>query len=263
MSSLDKALNILKVLSGKNGGAGVLQLSEEVDLPPSTVHRLLSELIQYNLIVKDEASRQYMCGPGLLAMGFSYLRKNGINVIAQPYLNECSEVLNETGCIAILANNQVICAATAMVDDQERPLQLFMGIGKQLPLHASAAAWSIIAFLDEKRIKDILKENSYTVFNENTPRNFEKVKYHLLKTRENGYAVCDGEMDVGVTVFSFPIYDKRGQSAASISIVGPQYRMMSDNSKKKIILTLGEYANKISLALGCPEEILKTEFEVS
>lgn len=262
MSSLAKALNILKVLSTKNGGVGVLQLSQEVELPPSTVHRLLNEMMKYNLVIQDEVSRQYMCGPGLLGIGLSFLRKNSINMIAHPYLQRCTSILNETGCLAILVNNQVICSEAVMVDDQERPLQLFMGVGKQLPLHASAAAWAIIAFLEEKQIIEMFKDNSYTIFSEATPQDFNTVRCHLEKTRQRGYAVCDGEMDVGVTVYSCPIYNQRGKVAASISIVGPRYRMTAPSSRKNIILTLADYANKISLALGCPESLLRTEFEV-
>ncbi|MGI6142510.1 MAG: IclR family transcriptional regulator domain-containing protein [bacterium] len=71
-----------------------------------------------------------------------------------------------------------------------------------------------------------------------------------------------GKWMLVLPVYSCPIYNQRGKVASSISIVGPRYRMTAPSSRKNIILTLADYANKISLALGCPESLLRTEFEV-
>lgn len=247
---------ILQILAEQNGGIGLLQLSQETKLASSTTHRLLSELIKFNLVVQDKASRRYMIGPGLMSIGLSYLRKNNINVIAQRYIHECSSILSETVFLSTLANNQVVCTSTIMVD-KERPLQFYMSIGKQMPLHASAAAWAIIAFLDEKQIREILTDWEYTSFSDTSPQNFEEVTQYLAQTRNAGYAVCDGEMDVGVVAISLPIYDNQGQAVASLSAVGPKYRFTSPEYKEKIISTLRRYANDISLGLGCTAKILK------
>ena len=138
-------MEILEVLANNSEWMSISQISKELGLTASTVHRLLAEMMEYNLVIHNEYSRTYLIGPGLLSLGFAYLRKNTIASIGQPYLKECSDSLGETACLAALTNHRVVCVAAQMVENPERPLQLFMGVGKTLPLNAAAASWAILA----------------------------------------------------------------------------------------------------------------------
>ena len=55
-TSVDKALEICEALSGRAAGLGVSDLGRSLDMPPPTVHRLLSILKRRGYV------RQGVCG---------------------------------------------------------------------------------------------------------------------------------------------------------------------------------------------------------
>ena len=60
VTSLLKALDIVSILSGKEQGATLPELVEAMNLPRSTITRVLNTLVQYGLVEKD--GRAYRCG---------------------------------------------------------------------------------------------------------------------------------------------------------------------------------------------------------
>ncbi|MGI6686099.1 MAG: IclR family transcriptional regulator [Bacillota bacterium] len=250
MSSFDKMIKVLNTLGRQSGGIGIIQLSKQINMPQSTTHRLLAELMKYNLVIQESGSRHYTIGPGLLNLGLAYIRQNPINAIAQPFLVECCSILKETVFLTVLANQEAICTSTVMAED--RNLNFFMGTGKRMPLHASAAAWAILAYFGEERVRQILKKEEFVPFSSTTPRTIDDVLTYLHKTRENGYSICNGEMDVGVTAISVPICNFSGQVVASLTAVGSEYRLFPVKERENVIRVLKKYAENISLSIGCP-----------
>ena len=99
-------------------------------------------------------------------------------------------------------------------------------------------------------------------FSVTTPLNLEQVEEHLAQTRKQGYALSSGQMDYNVLTCSFPIFDSKANVTASLSVVGQQHRFETPEVLDHCIRTLSGYAQKISLALGCPAELVRTKYIV-
>ena len=73
IQSVDRAIRILKTLSGGTGRLGVSELSARLGLAKGTVHGLLRTLQSHGLVEQHADSDKYQLGPELLQLSNRYL----------------------------------------------------------------------------------------------------------------------------------------------------------------------------------------------
>ena len=90
----DITLRALEVLKKSDDTCSIAQLSEELSLPPSTIHRILKTLCSTMYVVKDEKSHEYKLGPALIPLGTSASKHIHLQSVAYDILKKISQ---ETG----------------------------------------------------------------------------------------------------------------------------------------------------------------------
>ena len=66
IQSLLRSMELLEVLKEKNRNFSIAELAEAMDLPPSTVHRILQTFCEKKYVIRDDRSHTYRLGPALL-----------------------------------------------------------------------------------------------------------------------------------------------------------------------------------------------------
>lgn len=247
MRAIERAFRLLDVLSEQEGSVGIIELSERVGLPPSTLHRLLGVLIDLGFAVQEPASRRYRLGPGVLRLAKGYLQQNTLIAAAQPYLMELRSRVQETVFLTALVGDDAICVATA---ESPRPLRFFMRVGQRMPYHAAASARAILAYRPLPERERLLRRDLPNRFTDVTPTSVEEVMRELDRIRAQGFAVCAEEMEVGVTALAAPVRDAAGEVIASVTIVAPTMRFSSATRREEGLAELRASAAAISSALG-------------
>lgn len=62
MQLIDRALNALEILSQNMNGMSVTDLAEQLGIPASSTHRILSSLKGNHFVVQDEHTKKYRLG---------------------------------------------------------------------------------------------------------------------------------------------------------------------------------------------------------
>ena len=75
--SLEKAIEILQHLHAEPAAAGVTAIGRALDMPKSSVHRLLAALVHHGLVERDARGR-YRPGMGLVALGLGALEREPV-----------------------------------------------------------------------------------------------------------------------------------------------------------------------------------------
>ena len=55
MRSVDRLVQLMRMLSESDSGVGVMKLAEQLQIPASTAHRLLNELSAHHLVTQEAA----------------------------------------------------------------------------------------------------------------------------------------------------------------------------------------------------------------
>ncbi len=240
-----RALALLGCIAKSSSPPSLMELAAELELPQSTVHRLLTVLSAEEYVVRDDASRRYMPGPKLFDLVPSR-RSDRLSLAAAPVLQRLNERFSETAYIASLATDRAICM---MVIESARPLRLNMRVGDHFPWHASAVARAILAFLPAALAQQLLADQPMDQFTINTPRTIEEVGAHLEAIRARGYDVCDDELDSGVWAAAAPIVVPGGGVHSSIGIGGPGDRFRSAAMRDAAVASVKEAAAEIAASL--------------
>ena len=246
VEAVEKALQILEAV-GTAKRIGVLKLSQEVELPYSTVHRLLSTLAKRGYIQQESDRRKYALGPKVLELGTAFLDTVELRQVALPRMLSLSQRTRETVNLVIWNGRSAVCAEK--IDSPESVTVQQTQIGRLEPLHSSGLGKAIIAFLPAAQLDEVLKGVNLVSYTRNTLVSVKALKNDLEKIRQRGFAIDDQEGVLGVRCVASPIWNYREEVLGALSLVGPSIRM-----SKKRVLDLGrmvrEEAIKISQQLG-------------
>ena len=105
-------------------------------------------------------------------------------------------------------------------------------IGDKGSFHSTAVGKTIIAFLPEKRRKEILENYSFVHFTKKTIMTISELEKELTKIQTQGYAMDNEEGHEGVVCVGVPIFNKDMVPIAAISISMPKVRASKTTLEK-------------------------------
>ena len=256
MKSLRKTIDILDYLSDVNRDVGVTELSLRLNLPKSTVHRILKDLLKYSILEQEKDTSRYRLGLRLLKYSNSLLRSFDLRKIAKPILKKVCYETKETTFLTIWKNNQGICL-DSISSSRSANTHLFVEIGREMPFHCTASSKVILANQPTEDVKRVISKEPLLKYTPNTITEPGKLMIHLLEIKNKGYAICNEELEEGIKAVAAPVKDINGKTIASITITGLSKRMSSDNIER-LIKIVTDSAQEMSNKLGYKEEnILK------
>lgn len=142
MSSLDSAIRILRCLSPRTPVLKVTEVAERLDLPKSTVSRLMKLLHEGGLLQRDENAPTYGPGPLGLTLGRLYLASNGVLAQIDRALAEIVEAHGFSGFAGVLDGEEVVVVCQRQGWYQ---LRYVLELGERLDVRESAMGTALMA----------------------------------------------------------------------------------------------------------------------
>lgn len=199
-SPLERYVTILEVVAS-HPGMGAADVAEHCALPFPTAHRLIHGLRKAGLVVGGDRRKGYALGPRLLRLLQSGSDDSWIRITAQKKLDELAEQLAETSYMAKLVQHRVVSVAWAA---PASGLRGYVIPGLSQPLHAAASAKAILAHHPDALVRSLLPDPLPKLCT-NTKTRAEDVLSELKTVREQGFATCINENELGVTAIACPI----------------------------------------------------------
>ena len=238
----------IKILESFNSeeGMGVTELSKKLNFPKSSIHEILTTLVQEKILEKDGDRSRYYLGTKLFELGNRARANLEIRKMAIPFLKTLNEELDETVHLTVLDNGEVLYVECF---ESTKRLRTYSVIGVRAPLHCTAVGKAILAFLPEDDIERIVRTKGLERFTENTIIDKALLLEDLGKIVQRGYAVDNMEHEDGMRCVGAPIRNSSGMVFASISVSGPSQRITPDRIPQiaKVMVSTG---NEISRRLG-------------
>ena len=199
-------------------------LSEFVNLskiPKANVLRHLTALEKSGLIKQNLSTKKYQLGFRTLELAYLVNKQFSLRNMVLPYMERIKEATNETVCLQIEDNGRGICIERL---ESSNKLAYLPPLGRREYLHAGASRKVLMAFMSDERIGEILNEKLEAVA-PNTVTDPLQLRREIKSIREKGYAITESEHVDGVTAIATPIRDRNGYAVASLSVVGPTFRI--------------------------------------
>lgn len=245
IQSLVKASNILEFMKPVNKEYTIAEISEGVDMPPSTTHRILNTLIECDYVMKDERTHLYKLGPGLISLGIAATSNINLQEDAYPILKALSRVTEEDAFLMIKSGNKGLVIAKS---EGPHSLKVVEHFGLEIPLHMGAIRKVLLAFQPEEYINFYLNEKLTPYINGEVPDK-DELREELKKIKENNISISSSEYIKNGGGIASPVFDYKKDIVASIGIISPAYRITPDN-QQELVKQVSYYAKELSKKLG-------------
>jgi DNA-binding IclR family transcriptional regulator len=252
INSLEKGLRVLELLAEKQE-LTVTKVAEALGINRAGSHRFLATLRELGYVRKNEDSR-YQLTFKILEMGMTFANRFEIRRVARPFMQELSEMFNETVNLGFWDSEIVV--HLDRVESREI-LRMELGLGTRAPAYCTGLGKAVLAHLPEEERGRFLKRIKLVGYTPNTITERKKLLQELESVREKGYAMDNEELAVGLRCIAAPVFDYTGLSRYAISIAGPVSRM-TDQIMKKMEKEVRRVCSSLSKALGAPSEQAKT-----
>lgn len=247
VQALERAFDILDILSLEPEGLGVTQIAERAALHKSTVHRIVSALAERGYIEKSPSGSQYRIGLKMVDIASVYLNNVEMKTEARPYLRELTQRTGFTSHLAILDGLSAVYIDKV---DVEQHIRLYSQIGRRIPTHCSALGKCLLSGLAPSELDDRLSRCGFEVFTPTTLRTEAELREQVRRVSVDGYAIDDEEHDPGIRCVASPVFDYRGKVAAAVSVAGPVAGLPADRVSETAAL-VKQTAAEISRRMGC------------
>jgi IclR family KDG regulon transcriptional repressor len=242
LTTLDKSLQVIEILSKNPQGLRLLELSNIIGFPKSTVHHILSTLLPYEYVSQDQETKKYSLGFKFLSIGRVILDNIDVRNTAHRHLLELHAQCKETVHLAILRDGKVIYIDKI---DTQGMVSLATYIGYRTDPHAAAGGKILLSELSRKEIMDIYRERPLKTYGKNTITSMPRLFDELEKIKKQGYAIDDEEYYEGIRCVAAPI--RAGwKIVAAVSITGAIFTMTMDRIKNELKAMVMKTTERIS-----------------
>lgn len=249
VQSIDRTLDVLEALSARRVPTGISDLAHQVGLHVSTVHRLLATLVDRGYVRQDPETSRYHLGSRVFALASAADVHLDVRLVARPFLERLMRAASETANLVTATSEEVV-----YIDQVESThlVKMFTQPGMRAPLYCTGSGKVILAHRPRAEAEPVLAGP----FRRQTARTIgsrEELEAELEAIRLNGYALDDEEMEDGVRCIAVPVFDRRGDVTAALSVSGPTTRMTTQRIIALVPLAKG-IALELSQALGYQSE---------
>ena len=211
-------------------GHGARAIAANVDMAPSTVHRILAMLQEVGLVRRDTPDGGYTLGLEFVRIASQVASQLPLRATALRAITDLVEACDETALLGVYDPQRMEMIYIATVETRH-PVRYFVDLYQWLPLAAGAGGLAILAFLPKKQ-QDLILRKPIRPFTERTITNRNDLKRELTDIRRRGYAFSRGRRIPGAVGIGAPIIGSEGQVLGVVMLTIPEQRFDTGSLSK-------------------------------
>ncbi|MCW4466446.1 IclR family transcriptional regulator [Glutamicibacter sp. MNS18] len=213
-SVIHRVVRILSAFRDENPALHLRALARQVDLPVSTVHRLVGELEVEGLLVRDD-SGQLRHGHRLWELASSGSRASSLREAALPPMEDLVQQTGSHVSLGVVEGTDVLYLERLAVDDATVNITKVAG---RLPVHGCSAGLVYMAFAPADEQERFLRRRLEKLTRD-TVVDPGQLRALLAGVRQNGYISMAGIIVPESSGISVPIFAQRRRVVAMLTLI--------------------------------------------
>jgi IclR family acetate operon transcriptional repressor len=243
VQAVERAFAILETVSRRP--AGVTAIAERVDLPKSTVARLLQTLEEVGAVERVDGTR-WRVGGEVAALAGTASPERRLVAVARPHLARLVEQVGEDAGLSLPDGYDVHYVDQV---ESDNPVQVRDWTGTRAPMHAVPSGLVLLAEWPQEAL-DAYLAHGLAALTSQTVTDARKLVRRLSQARDAGVAWGREEYAEGISSVAAPIRDARGKAIAALHVHGPSYRFPDAGGDDRIAALVKEAAADVSRDLS-------------
>jgi IclR family transcriptional regulator, acetate operon repressor len=246
VQSIERAFAVLGALT--DGPVGVTEVAERVELPKSTVARLLGSLVREGVVEQVPGDTRYRLGARIVTLAASVVPLRSMLALARPQLVELASALGEVAGLSIPDGFSVHYVDQV---DTAQQVQIRDWTGTRVPMHAVSSGLVFLAAFSPSTL-DLFLGRPRERFTPATMTAPAAIRARLAGVRRDGYAWVHEEFAEGLNSVAAPVEDESGVVVAAVHVHGPSYRFPGSSDEAGIAAQVVNAARRISAQIRAP-----------
>ncbi|MGE6781787.1 IclR family transcriptional regulator [Ensifer adhaerens] len=216
VSGFARGLTVIEAFDETRPKLSIAEASKITGLDRATVRRSLLTLSE--LGYADYDGKFFALTPKILRLGHAYLSATPLPTIIQPYLDQLSDHAGQSASASVLDGTEIVYIARA---SQKRVMSINLTTGSRLPAYCASMGRVWLAALPEHEAREILSRSNLKANTPYTKTDPEDLIAEFRRVRDQGYALIDQELELGLCSIAVPLVNDRGRIVAALNIGAP------------------------------------------
>jgi len=215
-SVIERLVRVLATFDAHHTEQSPSDIARRAELPPSTGHRLVADLVGGGLLERDEMGRVRV-GMRLWELATRGSRALGLRQAALPAMERVQARIRQHTQLGVLDGDQVLFLERLSHPQAGANITRIAG---RLPLHASSSGLVLLAAAAPVVVERVLASPLAQLAPE-TIADPAALRRKLAEVRRVGYAIAPGSIEAVSTGIAVPVRD-RGTVIAALGVVLPR-----------------------------------------
>jgi IclR family transcriptional regulator, pca regulon regulatory protein len=245
VQSLHRGLAVIRVFDAEHVAMTLSEVATRAAVARAVARRLLMTL-EYLGYVRRQG-RQFSLTARILELGFSYLASLTVANLAQPFMEQVAHKIDESCSLAVLDASDIVYVQRVAV---RKVMAITLGIGARLPAFCSSMGRVLLAGLEADALEQWLRALRPQPWTRFTLTDKTDLRATLERTRTQGYAYVEQELQEGLCSIAVGVRDQRGQTVAALNAGMPFRVGARAHALKKVLPVLRDAALDIERSLS-------------
>ncbi|KJK20220.1 IclR family transcriptional regulator [Pseudomonas sp. NPDC087612] len=221
---LERGLLLLCEFSRQNRTLTAPELARRLELPRSTIFRLLTTLETMGFVTRS--GNEYRLGMSVLRLGFEYLASLELTELGQPLLARLCDHLNYPSNLVVRDGRSIVYVAKVS------PPSVFssaVNVGTRLPAHATVLGRILLEDLSLAELRELYPEEHLEQHSPCTPKTVLELFDLVQSDRQRGYVSGEGFFESSISTIAAPVRDHSGRVVAAMGVTIPTVQVAHIN----------------------------------
>ena len=239
VQSIERAFELLQALAVES--AGLTELAIRVDLPKSTVARMLGTLEGIGAVVRDD-DRTYRIGMGLVELAGAVDASAALATLVRPHLTDLADRTGEAAGFSVPTGYSMHYLVQV---ESPNAVQVRDYSGLTVPMHVGPSGLCVMSLWPDDDVNRYLGRplEAFTPHTVNEP---PMVKKRLEEIRDSGHIWIHEEFAEGISSVAAPVFDQARRALGAIHVHGPTYRFPGAAGPDAIARLVMDAAERVS-----------------
>jgi len=247
IQALARGLSMLEVFDEQHPDLSLTELAMALNTNKPTARRFAQTLVTLGYL-EVSPTKRYRLGTRVLALGQRYLATLDLAQVARPHLERLSRATGESTNLAVRDGREVVYVARLQA--APRILSINLHVGSRLPAYATSLGKALLVGKTDAELVAVLGPPPWPAFTPRTLRSPVTLRASLDHVERCGYAICDGELELGLRSIAAPVFNAEGEVTAAVNVSTHAAQVPIEQLTGPFAEALVKAAGDLSRALG-------------
>ncbi|KAA1425496.1 helix-turn-helix domain-containing protein [Mumia zhuanghuii] len=240
VQSLQRGLAVIRAFDAEHPRMTLAEVARQTGLTRATARRFLHTLVTLGYTATD--GREFWLCPRVLELGYAYLSASSLPEIATPHLKSLTDKARESSSVSVLDGLDIVYVARVPT---RRIMTVAISVGTRFPAYVTSMGRVLLAGLPDADRESLFEQMSFDRLTPHTVTSVGALRREVDLVRDQGWALVDQELEIGLRSMAAPVRDPRGQTIAAANISMSATQGSAEEARETLLPLLLDTAAQI------------------